>query len=75
MEQTDIDTIKLEWCTEDILHECPRLTKDQARKVLEHCLRKHDATIGLSWDVIRCHADTLFPTRDEDIFDPSERSN
>lgn len=65
MKQVDQDTITLEWCTEDVMVQCPRLTKDQARQVLRHCLEKHDACIGLSWDVIECHADDLFPSKGE----------
>jgi len=66
MKQVDQDTITLEWCTEDVMQQCPLLTKDQARQVLRRCLEKHDACVGLSWDIIECHADTLFPYRGGD---------
>ena len=61
MKQVDQDTITLEWCTEDVMEQCPLLTKDQARQVLRRCLEKHDANIGLSWNVIDDIAWTLYP--------------
>ena len=46
MEQIDEDTIALHWTTEDVMHECDWLSKDQARHVLSQCLHKHDANHG-----------------------------
>jgi hypothetical protein len=61
MEQKDEDTIALHWSTEDVMQQCNWLTKDQARDVLHICLHKHDACIGLNWDVIECIAEDNYP--------------
>jgi hypothetical protein len=56
------------WCIEDVQGERPALTEDQCWQVLEATKRYHDATIGINWDVLRCHADLLFdsaPATDE----------
>jgi uncharacterized protein (DUF736 family) len=39
----------------------PDLTEKQCREVLLQAFRKHDAEIGINWDVLPCHADDLFP--------------
>ena len=52
MEQIDEDTIALHWSTEDIMHQCDWLTKEQAREVLSMCLHQHDCNWGMSWDTI-----------------------
>jgi hypothetical protein len=49
------------WHTADVQELRPDLTSEQSLEVLEQCMRKHDAEIGINWDVIRCHADDLFP--------------
>jgi hypothetical protein len=55
------DTIEISWHIDDVKEVRPALTKAQARKVLEQAKRRHDATIGINWDVLACHADDLFP--------------
>lgn len=52
--------IAVVWSTEDVLEVRPDLTKDQAWQVLQATRRGHDATLGINWDVLRCHADMLF---------------
>ena len=37
------------------------LTDDQAREVLQQASDRHDAGIGITWDVLEIHADNLFP--------------
>jgi hypothetical protein len=49
------------WCIDDVKQERPDLTDAQCIEVLERCEDKHDACIGINWDVIRAHADNLFP--------------
>lgn len=53
--------ISIVWHVEDVLHVRPDLTKEQAAVVLESLHDNHDATIGINWDVIECHAESLFP--------------
>lgn len=54
------------WSVEDVKRERPDLTDQQCMEVLEQCEHKHDAEIGINWDVIRTHADDLFPAPRED---------
>lgn len=54
------------WSIEDVKQERPDLTDEQCMEVLEQCEHKHDAEIGINWDVIRTHADDLFPAPRED---------
>jgi hypothetical protein len=56
------------WSTEDVQTIRPDLTDAQAWEVLQATRRYHDATIGINWDVLSCHADMLFgnaPETDE----------
>jgi hypothetical protein len=56
------------WCIEDVQANRPDLTDDQCWEVLEAAKRYHDATIGINWDVLNCHAEMLFgyaPETDE----------
>jgi hypothetical protein len=52
----DKDQISIVWCIDDVLHTAEemdiKLTTDQAREILGLLYRKHDANIGISWDVI-----------------------
>lgn len=55
------DTVSITWSVDDVLTECPRLTRQDARRVLLTVVADHDATIGVNWDVIRAAAQRLFP--------------
>jgi hypothetical protein len=59
--QPPADTIEISWHIDDVKAVRPHLTDAQAREVLEHAKDKHDADIGISWDVLGIHADDLFP--------------
>jgi hypothetical protein len=52
------------WHADDVQNERPDLTFEQSMAVLERCMKEHDAEIGINWEVIRCHADDLFPEPD-----------
>ena len=55
------DTIEISWHIDDVKEVRPDLTDAQAREVLQEAKRRHDATIGIDWDVLAFHADDLFP--------------
>ena len=63
MKQIDKDTISLEWTTDDVKMQLKNrgqenaLTTDECRYVLNMMLDKHDATIGVSWDVMDVYID------------------
>jgi len=52
-------TIVIKWSTEDVLWQAEQLdlelTEDQADDILESLENKHDASIGINWDVISFH--------------------
>ena len=53
------------WHIDDVKEVRPDLTDDQCKDVLQECRRRHDAGIGITWDVLRYHADDLFPAPQE----------
>lgn len=57
-------TIALSWSIEDVLGCRDDLTTDQALEVLIFAESKHDATIGVNWEVLEIHAEHLFPSSD-----------
>lgn len=60
--------IALVWSVEDVLHERPDLTAEQAWKVLQEVAHGHDAEYGVSWGTLVWYADNLFgkaPETDE----------
>lgn len=63
MEQITIedDEIAIIWSVEDVMQECYWLTKEQALDVLHTLKRKHDASIGINWEVIYYKARSMFP--------------
>jgi len=56
----DPDEISIVWSTEDVLSVRPDLTKEQAREVLYELDHNHDASIGISWDVIDIIAEGMY---------------
>ena len=57
--------IALGWSIEDVQQVRPDLTDKQARQVLEEVERKHDATIGITWDTLEIAAEELFGSAPE----------
>lgn len=53
------------WHIEDVQAVRADLTDEQAMQVLERCINKHDAEIGINWLVIETIADDLFPEPEE----------
>jgi hypothetical protein len=56
------------WSVEDVLSVRTDLTEDQCWDVLKATRRYHDATVGINWEVLECHAQILFgdaPETDE----------
>ena len=70
MKQIDDDTISLEWTTDDVKMQLKNrgqenaLTTDECRYVLNMMLDKHDATIGISWDVMDVYIDRVFELKE-----------
>lgn len=62
--------IHITWSTEDVLHEAKELgvelTEDEANEILLHMEEKHDANIGISWDIIDIYIQDVLDNRKED---------
>jgi hypothetical protein len=61
----DENEIMIKWHVDDVLNIRPDLTKDQALDVLLECKSRHDASVGINWDVIDITASKMFPEQDE----------
>jgi|TARA_Y100000052_G_scaffold17861_1_gene17459 hypothetical protein len=61
--------INITWCTDDVLHQAKEqgvtLTEDEANEILLHMESKHDANIGISWDVMDVYIQDLVDNRKE----------
>ena len=55
------NTIKITWHIYDVINVRPDLNDEQAMCVLEEVKRKHDAIVGVNWDVLKIWADELYP--------------
>jgi len=55
--------ISVVWCTDDVIQTAKEkgieLTEEQISDVLSLMQSEHDATIGINWDVIDYHIDTV----------------
>jgi hypothetical protein len=60
------DWIGIFWGTEDVKDVAPHLSDDQAQDVLHMVLRRHDATVGINWDVLETVADILYEAPEEE---------
>lgn len=57
--ETSPDEIAIYWHIDDVKEVAPDLTDDQAREVLRRAKHNHNATIGISWDVLDTIADDV----------------
>ena len=67
----DDDHISILWNVEDVReqakHRNIKLNKEECRQVLDLCLKYHDASVGISWDIIDHHTWNLFGDRSKQI--------
>jgi len=56
------DVITVSWSTEDVISRAEerdiKLSQKTARKILAEVDRRHDASIGINWDVIDTFTDS-----------------
>ena len=73
----DSDYLYDSWHVDDILCRRPDLNIDQCREVLQLISRRHDANIGINWDVIDFCADGCYPEPDniDDLRDQAEEDS
>lgn len=63
------DEIAIVWSVDDVLQECDWLTREQALEVLHNLDHKHDANIGINWEVIYYTAEWMHPKEEENVND------
>ena len=56
--------ITIEWHIDDVLEIRPDLDDKKAMNVLNMVMRKHDATVGVNWEVLDTWASILYPEGD-----------
>tara|TARA_R100000781_G_scaffold105605_1_gene69426 strand:+ start:28 stop:381 length:354 start_codon:yes stop_codon:yes gene_type:complete len=61
----DSNSIVIIWEIDDIKNIRPDLTDDECMEVLDYAERKHDATLGITYDTLEWHCDYLFPVKEE----------
>lgn len=61
IDEEDTDTISIKWGIDDVIGRAREndidITENEAREILATMDRRHDASIGINWDVIDCHVD------------------
>ena len=55
------ENIFIEWDTLDVQYVRPNLTENEAMVVLLYTKENHDKSIGINFEVIKHHCNTLFP--------------
>lgn len=55
-------SVHFSWGIEDVQSIREDLSDEKAMEVLQYAKQKHDATLGINWEVLQIYADTLFPT-------------
>jgi len=59
-------SIAIVWTIDDVLSIRPDLSRDQAWIVLRHAKYRHDAEVGINWEVLAAHAESLYCELEED---------
>lgn len=55
--------VAIPWSIEDIKKDRPDLTDEECLNVLFVIKEKHDANIGINWEVLEYYADTIYPIK------------
>ena len=66
------DEIHITWTVDDVMFIVPRLTKEQARKVLHETCHNHDAEYGIAWHTFEIFADNMYPDTGDTIDDAQQ---
>lgn len=65
----DPECIAIWWCVDDIVDHAEqhdqKITREEAGEILGIVKRRHDCTVGVSWDVIDTHIDLFIADRKE----------
>lgn len=68
-DESTSESIAIVWHVDDVLDQCPTLSRDEALEVLHVLKRKHDANIGINWEVISIVAQCCYPQKFEESDD------
>jgi len=55
------NSIAIIWCIDDVKQVRPDLNDEDCLDVLNYADRKHDATMGITYDILEWIADYLYP--------------
>jgi hypothetical protein len=69
LDKTFANRMMIVWTDSDVLEVCPGLTDEEAREVLDYAERKHDASLGVTWETFKAIAEIDYGDRafeDED---------
>ena len=61
----ETNSIAIIWEIDDVKSVRPDLTNDECMEVLDYVDRKHDASLGITWETLECHSDYLYPIKEE----------
>jgi hypothetical protein len=60
------DEIAIVWSAEDVRTECKWLTVDESEHILNAIEHRHDACIGINWEVIHYTALHMYPEKENE---------
>ena len=66
IDESKSESIAIVWHVDDVLCQCPTLSRDEALQVLHALKYKHDANIGINWEVIEIVAQSCYPQKFEE---------
>ena len=70
MDWKDKDTVSFDWSVLDVKQQLKdrnikiKFSIADCREVLDRCLRRHDASLGMSWDIMDCHIDDVLDEKE-----------
>lgn len=70
MNWKDKNTVSFDWCVTDVKQQLKdrnikiKFSIEDCREVLDRCLRRHDASLGMSWDIMDCHIDDVLDEKE-----------
>ena len=61
----ETNSIAIIWELDDVKSLRSDLTDDECMEVLGYVDRKHDASLGVTWETLEWHCDYLFPVKEK----------
>ncbi len=70
MSWKDKNTVSFDWSVLDVKQQLKdrnikiKFSIEDCREVLDRCLNRHDASLGMSWDIMDYHIDDLLDEKE-----------